>query len=215
MRAVFAILLLLCPAGARAQGAPPAAARADVLDDIKTQLAPFSALRGSFRQVKTIKILKRPLRSSGEFLLAKDQGALWRTLKPSVSTVKVTSSEVAQIKDGKVGFRMGVEDQPALRMVTKVLFAVFAADVDELKRHFDITGESKAGRWQAELKPKEPLVAKVIPLIRMRGSKVLDAIQISEANGDLTAIDFAGVELDAKLRADESALFGVESHAAN
>jgi hypothetical protein len=127
----------------------------------------------------------------------------------------VTSGEVAQIKDGKVGFRMGVEDQPALRMVTKVLFAIFAADVDELKRHFDITGEAQAGRWQAELKPKEPLVAKVIPLIRMQGSKVLDAIQISEANGDLTAIDFTGVELDAKLRSDESALFGVETHAAN
>lgn len=197
MKTLLTLLLLL-----------PAAARADVADDIRRELTPFTVLRGRFRQVKTIKIIKRPLRSSGDFVLAKDKGVLWRTLKPTVGAMKITASEVAQIKDGKVGFRMSVSEQPALRMISKVLFAVFAADVAELRRHFDITGPPVAGgRWQAELKPRDAMMAKVIPHIRLKGAKTLEEIELSEANDDRTVIEFREVKLDEQLSGAESASF--------
>jgi hypothetical protein len=199
MKTSLALLLLLLL---------PAAAHADIAGDIRRQLTPFTVLRGQFRQVKTIKILKRPLRSSGDFVLAKDKGVLWHTLKPTVGTMKITAVEVAQIKDGKVGFRMRVADQPALRLISKVLFAVFAADVEELKRHFDITGPPVVdGRWQADLKPRDAMMAAVVPHIQLRGAKTLEEIEISEANGDRTVIEFLGVKLDEELSKAESASF--------
>ncbi|MBI5245215.1 MAG: outer membrane lipoprotein carrier protein LolA [Elusimicrobia bacterium] len=198
MKALLAILLVILPA----------TAHPGIVEDIQKQLTPFTVLRGRFQQVKTIKIIKRPLRSSGDFVLAKDKGALWRTLKPALSAIKITAVEVAQIKDGKVGFRMRAEDQPALRLISKVLFAVFSADVGELKRHFDITGPPLVeGRWKAELKPKEALVAKVVAQIRLQGGKTLEKIEISEANGDRTVIDFSDVKLGAELSGAESASF--------
>jgi hypothetical protein len=184
----------------------PACVRADVADDIKRQLTPFVVLRGEFQQVKTIKIIKKPLRSSGDFVVAKGKGVLWSTTRPMVSTLKVSAEEVAQIKDGKAVFRLKAEEQPGLRLITRVLFAVFAADVAELKRSFDISGSVTKGRWQADLKPRDAMVAKVVSSVRLEGGASVEDIEIQEANGDRTVIRFSAMRRVAALSPAEDSL---------
>ena len=185
----------------------PFTAAADIADEIKARLSPFEILRGEFQQSKSIRIIRKPLKSRGDFVLVKGQGVLWHTIRPMESTLKVTPAEISQIKDGKVAFRMKADEQPALKLIGKVLFAVFSADVQELKQHFEIKGSMKEGHWQAVLVPKEAWVAKVAKEISLQGGKTLESIQISEANGDRSSIQFSEVQLKSKLKPAEKALF--------
>lgn len=195
MRAICLALLLAGPLAA------------DIADDIKASLAPFSVLKGEFQQSKSIKIIKKPLKSSGRFTLLKDKGVLWNALKPMPGLLKVTQNEITQIKDGKPAFSLKSEEQPALRLVGKVLFAVFSADLAGLKKHFEISGKLDGGRWKATLKPKEAWMARVAREITIEGAKTVDAIGIAESNGDQTMIQFKKVNLKAALTPAEKALF--------
>jgi len=196
MKTCIALLVLLIPV----------CGRADVADDIKRQLTPFVVLRGEFQQVKTIKIIKKPLRSSGNFVLAKGKGVLWRTARPMASTMKVTAGEVAQIKDGRAVFRLRAEEQPALRLITRVLFAVFAADVAELRRNFKISGSVGDGHWQADLRPLDVMVSKVVLEVHLKGGATLESIEFREVNGDRTVIRFSEVMLESALSPAEETL---------
>lgn len=179
---------------------------ADIADEIKASLSPFEVLHGNFRQSKSIRILKNPLKSSGSFVLVKGKGVLWKSLKPMPSLLKVTPDAISQFKNGKVAFQMKSDEQPALKLIGKVLFAVFSADVSELKKHFEISGSLKNGHWEATLLPKEAWVGKVAKEIKLEGGKTLDTLRLAEANGDATVISFVDVRLKAPLSADEKAL---------
>jgi hypothetical protein len=185
----------------------PILGRADIAQEIRSKLSPFEVLRGHFEQTKSIPILKKPLKSRGDFVLLKGKGVLWNTSYPVASMLRVTPGEIAQLKDGKVSFRMKAEEQPVLKLVGQVLFAVFAADVDELKRHFEISGTMQGGHWEALLLPKEAWVAKVAKEIRLSGSQSLETLQISESNGDKSSIRFSKVLLNTSLSVQEKALF--------
>ena len=193
------LILALCLA--------PLLARAEIAEDIKARLQPFEILRGEFSQAKSIRILKKPLKSSGSFVLVRGKGVLWSTAKPMASLLKVTQGEITQIKGGKPAFSLKAGEQPALKLVGRVLFAVFSADLAALKQDFEITGSVEGGHWKARLKPKEAWVAKAAKQISLEGGKALQGLEIDEANGDHTAIRFSKVDLKAVLSPAEKALF--------
>jgi hypothetical protein len=187
----------------------PVLGAADIADSIEKQLSPFEILRGNFEQTKTIKFITRPLKSSGIFVLLKGKGVLWETLKPQgiAGTLRVTQDGIEQIRDGKVRFQMKTEQEPSLKLINQVLFAVFSADLSGLKEHFEMKGSIDAGHWEVVLSPKEAWMAKVAKEINLQGGKNLESLQISEGNGDQTSIRFSGIDLNSTLRSAEKALF--------
>jgi hypothetical protein len=197
MRRLLALALLLAPI----------ALRAEIAEDIQARLQPFQILRGEFSQAKSIRILKKPLKSSGSFVLVRGKGVLWSTAKPMASLLKVTQNEITQIKEGKAAFSLKAGEQPALKLVGRVLFAVFSADLAALKQDFEIKGSVEGGHWKAQLSPKQAWIAKAAKRITLEGGKALQGIEIDEMNGDHTAIHFSKVDLKASLTPAEKALF--------
>ncbi len=189
-------LLLLLPCLGHAGGA----------ELIQESLKPFTTLRGHFEQTKAIQGLKRPLKSSGDFLIAKDKGLLWMPKKPLASVVKMTQNEVAQLKDGKQVFKISAQEQPGLRLIAKVMFSVFSADLPELERHFDVKAERSGDGWKAELSPKEAWVAKVAARIELKGGSFLESVSVDEANGDRTQVHFLDLKAESPLRPEEARL---------
>jgi hypothetical protein len=181
--------------------------RADVANDIQKQLSPFEVLRGRFDQQKSIRIIRRPLKSAGTFVLLKGKGLLWNTETPIGGTLKITRDEIVQIKNGKAAYELKASSQPALKLVGDLLFAVFSADLNELRRHFEISGSMENGHWKAALRPKEAWMARVAKSITLEGGTALEALGIDEANGDRTQIRFSGVDLNSRLSPSEKALF--------
>ena len=189
----------------------PAALAVDAdLEAIKKELASSVTLKGAFEQTKKIRVIKKPLASSGDFLLLKDKGVLWRTVKPMESTLRITRDDISEIKNGKAAVLVSMKDQPALGLISRVLFAVFSTDVDELKRHFEFTRAQRpdeAGHWAAALRPRDAMVRKAVERIEIAGGRVVESITLGEVNGDVSVIRFKDVSEIRTPSKDDAALF--------
>lgn len=208
MRTALLLGLLAVPVLARAAAAPVDANGAG-LEAIKRQLAPFDGLKGGFQQSKKIRVIKKPLVSEGDFILLKGKGVIWRTLKPMASTLRISRDDIAELKGGKAAILVSMKDQPALGIIGKVLFAVFSADVDELKRHFDfvrVDPPDSSGHWSADLRPRDAMVRKGVERIGIEGGRFVEAITLGEANGDVSVIRFASTS-ESRPSKEEEALF--------
>lgn len=202
-RVVIRLLLVALALGAPClttapAAAEPAAAAAndDVLLAIKARLHTFEALQGKFEQEKQLAKIKKPLKSRGRFALKRRQGVVWRTEAPIQSLLVMTRDAVRVIKNDKTVVSIDISEQPGLRLMGKIVFAVFAADVEEIKQSFEIvSGQAKAGEpWSVALKPRDATVAKVISRISLTGSDHVETLEIVEQNSDITRIRFADLD---------------------
>ena len=175
---------------------------------IQTMLAKPKVLCGRFDQSKQLVGLKKPLTSNGRFCVVADKGVLWRTLQPFPNTLKLTHDEIIQLRGERVTLRLDAKQEPTVRMINSVLFALLAGDLAQLEKLFDIDGTTQDNSWSVTLKAREPGLAKAIGSIALDGGVYVKNIVISEAGGDRTDIVFSAIQTgDGALTADEAALF--------
>ena len=175
---------------------------------IQSMLAKPQVLCGRFDQRKQLAGLKNPLISSGRFCVVADKGVLWRSLQPFANTVRLTRDEIVQLQGDRVAARLDAKQEPALRTINNVLFALLAGDLAEIDKLFEIDGGIHDKGWEVKLKPREPGLAKAISSIALEGGTYISNITISEASGDRTSIVFSEIQTgDTAMTADEAALF--------
>jgi len=175
---------------------------------IQTMLAKPKVLCGRFDQSKQLVGLKKPLISNGRFCVVADKGVLWRTLQPFPNTLKLTRDEIIQLRGERVALRLDAKQEPTVRMINSVLFALLAGDLAQLEKLFDVDGTAQDNSWSVTLKAREPGLAKAIGSIALDGGVYVKNIVISETGGDRTAIVFSAIQTgDGALTADEAALF--------
>lgn len=204
LRCGFALLVGLLLAGsATAHGAEPA------MDAITAEMARPEVLRGEFSQEKRIAGFKNALRSQGRFLVARKRGVIWTTLKPFPSEVVVTADRIfSRQRDGSRQVQLDARQQPALRSVNAVMFALMSGDVQALRSQFEIEATREAQGWRLGLTPKSAALARAFRSLSLRGDRYVREVEIVEANGDRTRIQFSGMrETPAVLAADEASRF--------
>jgi hypothetical protein len=196
MRTLLAAMLLLgaCAAG---QAAPlfeqPTDARAigAALDGISRELRGAQTLRGRYSQRKTLRELPRPLLAEGSFLFVRDRGVVWRTETPFVSELVITSDALVQRQNGS-SQRLSAEQQPAIRLVGQIFFAVFSLDFATLEQMFRLHGGAQGGgQWALGLRPLQ--VAGSLREIEVRGDTQVRRVILREDAGDLTEIELREV----------------------
>ncbi|MCC2675000.1 MAG: lipoprotein carrier protein LolA [Ramlibacter sp.] len=194
--------------GAACLPAPAAEPAVQLLARVRQRLVDEPVLRGAFEQRKTVKGFRKPLVSSGEFVVARQRGVLWRTTVPFPSLLVVTRDRVlAKQGDGTVARRLSANDEPAVRAVSETLFGVMAADLSVLAQRFEVSGEMTAEGWRLVLLPREPQLARWIQRVELEGDRFLHAVRMQEASGDLTQLRLARHATGAKLAAEEEAQF--------
>jgi len=196
-------VLLLVVAG------PVLAAPADV-DLVKQRVAKVTVLRGEFSQDKQVAGFKNPLRSQGRFVLAQDRGVIWTTLKPFPSEVVVTRDRIlSRQSDGSSRVELDGRQQPAMRSVNAIMFALMSGDAQALSAQFVVKVEALPDNgWRMQLTPRSPMLAKVFSALSLSGDRYVREVQITEANQDVTHIRFAAMsETPAQLSADEGRRF--------
>ncbi|AXQ29294.1 outer membrane lipoprotein carrier protein LolA [Solimonas sp. K1W22B-7] len=194
--------LLLCLSWSALAGA------ADLPDLIQRELLDAPLLRGGFEQSKTIAGFRKPLQSSGDFVLSRDEGVLWRTRKPFASTLALTREHVlSRQADGSEVLRVDASRQPAVRAINELLFGLLQGDVAYLVRHqFRVLGEPpKAGSWALELQPTDPLIARLFVRISLQGDHHVRRVRFEETNGDSTEIRFAHLATGPPMSREERA----------
>jgi hypothetical protein len=176
--------------------------------EIQSMLAKPKVLCGRFDQRKELAGLKKPLAANGRFCVVADKGVLWRTLHPFPNTVRLTRDEIVHLQGDRVAMRLDAKQEPAVRMINSVLFALLAGDLGQIEKLFAVDGTIHDNSWSVTLKAREPALAKAISSIALDGGAYVKNITISEASGDRTSIVFSEIQTgDAAMSVDEAALF--------
>lgn len=184
--------------------ATPLHADEDVVATVKQRLEQPTVLRGSFEQSKQIEGFKKPLLSAGDFIVSRERGVLWRTIKPFPSVLKLTRDEIVASQGDAVTFRLSADTEPSVRIINGLMFSLLNGDVAALGKQFAISGSTTLDEWSLDLKPRQAAFAKLIRAIALKGDAHVREIAIDEANGDKTQIRFSDqISVPASLSAAE------------
>ncbi len=207
MKTIRGLMSVLVLAVAGVVGLPAAAA--DPLAQVRAQVAQVPVLRGEFAQEKQVAGFKNPLRSNGRFLLARDKGVLWTTTAPFPSEIVITQDRIlSRQRDGSRRVEVDGKQQPGLRSVNAMMFALMSGDMKALTSTFDVKEEAAAGGWKMTLVPRSRQLAQAFTSVRLSGDRYVREVELREANGDLTRLRFSGMsEAPATLSRDEAARF--------
>ena len=166
------------------------------------------AVRGKFVQRRYLADLARPLESSGKFLFARDAGIEWHTELPFDSQFLMAESGITQRDEGGVTLSIKASEQPALAVVSRVFFALFALDLDALSHDFELYGEPRGGGWVLGLKPRAEALGSVFRQAIVSGGASVERVVLEDGNGDRSEIVLQGVQYDpAGMTADERRRF--------
>ena len=200
LRALCVLLMLAMVA--------PALAATDV-EAVKQHVAKVDVLRGEFTQEKQVAGFKNPLRSQGRFGLAQDHGVIWTTLKPFPSEVVVTADRIlSRQRDGSTRVELDARQQPAMRSVNAIMFALMSGDVQALSSQFNVAASREGQGWRLRLTPKSAMLAKAFESLTLQGDRYVRQVEIVEANKDRTQIQFSALsEAPATLDPDEARRF--------
>ena len=172
---------------------------------IQAMLAKPKVFCGNFEKSKQLEGFKKPLISTGRFCVVAGKGVLWNTLQPFPSTLRLTRDEIVQVQGERVAMRLDAKQEPMVRTINNVLFALLAGDLTQLETLFDVDGSVRGDSWGVLLKAREPALAKAIGGVQIEGGAFVRNIVISEAGGDRTSIVFFGMTSGATALTPEEA----------
>jgi Outer membrane lipoprotein carrier protein LolA-like len=186
-----------------------AADTAALAREVRARLVQEPVVRGAFEQRKLVKGFRNPLLATGEFVVSRQRGVLWRTREPFASTLVVTRDRVlARLADGQNARSLSARDEPGVGMVGETLFGVMAADVGVLAERFHMEGEiAGESRWRLVLLPRDAAMGRWLQRLELDGDRFLKSVRLLEGSGDQSHIRLSRHSVDTVLTPDEEAQF--------
>jgi hypothetical protein len=192
-------LLLTCLGGARAMEPDPTAG-------LVARLRAEAVLRGTFSQSRQIQGFKRPVVSTGEFVVARDRGILWHTKTPFDGTIAMSPDRlrVANAR-GQAEVDLDARREPMLRTLNGLLRSVVVGDIEALTQLFEVEARlSGTDAWEMALTPRDALLKKRFSGIRLAGAAYVREVRLTERGGDVTTVTLADQKGDTRLTDDEA-----------
>lgn len=152
-----------------------------------------ATLSGQFQQTKTLKALDTSITSSGHFSYVRNQQINWVTERPLQSEITMTPNGIRSRQNGEVVMELGGDKQPAVKLMSDILFSVLTADWQALKQHFSMTGNIDGDNWDIELTPLTDELQSAVSRIHLTGARYLQQVDLTEASGDQVRITFDGL----------------------
>lgn len=199
MKTLLGLLALLCCS----------VAQAVTLDELQQRFSQQVVIRAEFVQLRAIKGMVKPLRSSGELLISRDKGLWWQQQKPFPLTMVMEDTRMVQIMSGQKPQIITAQSHPQMFQFNHLLRALFQADRKVLEKNFSMTlNDVAAKRWELILVPTTTPLDKLFNTITLQGGTYLDTIRLDDRQGDKTDITFTRQRLEpATLTDDEQQYF--------
>jgi len=173
----------------------------DVLTRLFSELGAQPERHARFSERKFSALLKTPIESSGTLIFRAPGYLEKRTVEPHRETVRIEGSVVTY--EGAAGGSavqkrtFSLSDAPLLAALIESLRATLGGDLPALRRHYDVSTSvpaAPAGGWQLTLVPRERALLDAVSRIVLRGAGAeLAAVEIVEANGDLTLMQISAL----------------------
>jgi Outer membrane lipoprotein carrier protein LolA-like len=182
---VVAVAMGTAAAAATAVAAPaaPPASPGD-LDRLMGLLAQRQHGHVSFVEEHFLRVLDRPVESSGELLYDAPDRLEKRTLKPKPETL-VLERGVITAHRGHRTYVLNLGDYPQMVPLIDSIRATLAGDRVCLERIFKVTLDGALEHWTLLLLPSDPAIAKTVQQIRIEGAQdAIRSVEIRQADGD-------------------------------
>lgn len=181
-----------------------AATQAVTLEALQQRFASQPVVRADFTQLRQIKGMPQPLKSSGELLIAQDKGLWWHQAKPFPLTLVLDDKRMVQVMNGQAPQIVTAETNPQMFQFNHLLRALFQADRKVLEQNFTLDFQDLGQqKWQLILTPKTSPLDKLFNTITLQGADYLDAIQLNDRQGDTTDITLSNQRLTPARLTDE------------
>jgi hypothetical protein len=187
---------------------PATAADGEALARIRARLDANPQLRADFVQTRRSPDLERPSVSRGRMLVWGREGVVWETHQPVKGTVALRpdTTIVIDARGGRTA-RKAQDDAVAAR-IGRVLRALLQGDTETLEKWFRVAAQSEGARWSITLTPHRGPLASFIESMQVGGGEYLEAVDIREAGGESTRIEFGNHRAAAPLSESERSLLG-------
>jgi len=188
-----AVVLALCTLTAATTGAAD-----DGLAAISRMLDRSPVICAEFTQSKTLRVLKRPLVSSGRLVFLADKGILWQVREPFPTRLLVKQDALIRWNESGEPERIGFAQSPVFGAFARVFISMFTGAFTPLQENFTIASHLTEKNWRLDLTPRdqdagENILAKIFARIRVMGSRFVDELEIEERRGDRTRITFTNM----------------------
>jgi len=170
---------------------------------------------GDFVQTKTVNSNGRKLKSSGNFIFARE-GIMWKTVKPFPSSLVVTKTAMIQTAANGTKTVMDGSDNQIFQNIAQTLSSVFSGNSGDLEKNFTIDFQEKGnGEWSVVLTPKDSTISSVMNTLTLGGSVtsanvILNYLEMTETSNNKILYEFSNHKFPKELTADEKANFTVE-----
>lgn len=166
-------------------------ANAVTLEELQQRFSQVPVLRAEFAQQRTISGMAQPLNSSGNLLIARQQGLWWQQEKPFTLTLLLTENRMVQIMAGQSPQVVTADTNPQMFQFNSLLSALFHADQRALGQNFSLNfTDLGKGVWTLVLTPKVSPLNRLFRSITLSGETFLNNIDINDMQGDATHIRF-------------------------
>ena len=142
--------------------------------------------RATFIEKKTVRVLERPLISSGELRFEAPDVLEKRTLRPRPELLRLEGERLTlEREDRKLS--LDLRSTPEAAAFIDSIRGTLAGDREALERFYRLQLEGSAASWALTLTPREPALAAWVKRIRIAGRHAdVTVIEILHANGDGT-----------------------------
>ncbi|MCL1812425.1 MAG: outer membrane lipoprotein carrier protein LolA [Treponema sp.] len=172
-------------------------------------LAKRTIIKGNFVQEKYLNRLDRSLMSSGNFIIATEQGMVWETLQPFPSTMILSKHFIMQSRpDGRKSV-LSAQGNETFTQMSDVISMVFSGQSKGLLENFEVYFFGSASNWNMGLLPRDSIFASFVMKITMSGDSAIRSIRLFERNGDVITYTLSNLSYPARLTAHEEAFFSI------
>ncbi len=168
--------------------------------DLVIQLQKPNNLQGDFTQQRFLKAMSKPITSTGQFVLVKNQGLLWQMQKPFASQLRVKKEGISQWNGSQWvnNQKLGQSEQ------INLFLGLLSGDISALSSQFDLALSGDTKNWTLTLTPNSLLMKQIFTHIVIGGDEVVKQIELNETQGDRTLIRFEKIQQNQPLSASVS-----------
>lgn len=159
-------------------------------DEIANQLQQQSKQSGAFVQQRYLRGLEKPIESRGQYRIEevnnnKEKQLIWQVEQPFNVHLKITTEGIFQEKNQQW---QKTSSSNARQM--QLFLDLLSGDWKVLEKAFQLTASGEAKQWTLRLTPKTQTLKKIFHAITLKGNPSLTHIELEEAQGDKSTIEF-------------------------
>lgn len=180
--------------------------------DIDQLMALLSSQReghATFTETTYLKMLERPLESSGELMFAAPDKLEKRTLAPKREILSLAGDQLSMERKGRTRV-VRMSEYPQIALFVDSIRGTLMGDRAALERAYELALSGDEQRWILELTPR-PDAAKIVSRIAISGTGFrVDRVEIAQADGDRSVMRI--VPRDAALAPADSTARSAKTH---